>query len=379
MALNISHIVYRVEGGIKRNKYKYFLFDLRHSMIPQNDNFVNKSSQGGGSRETQPEDSKFDFALRPKSFDNFIGQEKIKKNLDISIEAAKKRGESLDHVLFYGPAGLGKTTLAHIIAAHTSSNIKVTTGPAVEKVGDLASILTNLENGDILFIDEAHRLNKAVEEILYPAMEDYVLDIIIGKGPSARTLRLELPKFTLICATTRIGLLTSPFRSRFGNIYCLEFYSPKDIKMILERSCKILGVEAESKALEMIANSSRQTPRVANRLIKRARDYAQVYSNGVLSEEVTRKALGMLEIDSLGLEPSDRKLLLAIIEKFDGGPVGIESLAAAISEESDTITDIYEPFLMQLGFMERTPRGRVATKLAYEHLGKEYKGDNSLF
>lgn len=334
-------------------------------MVPQNNNLVNSESTSFA-REKKAED--FDVTLRPKDFDSFIGQEKIKKNLYISIEAAKKRGESLDHILFYGPAGLGKTTLANIIANNTSSNIKTTTGPAIEKIGDLASILTNLENGDILFIDEAHRLNKAVEEVLYPAMEDYVLDIIIGKGPSARTLRLELPKFTLVCATTRIGLLTSPFRSRFGNIYCLEFYSVEDIRKILERSSKILGISAEPEALRLIAECSRQTPRVANRIIKRVRDYAQIYGDGNLATPTTERALSMLEIDSMGLEPTDRRLLLVIIEKFDGGPVGIESIAAAISEESDTITDIYEPFLMQLGFLERTSRGRMVTEAAYKHL-----------
>lgn len=351
-------------------------------MLPQNDKFVNSSEKDKLSQKKPIEDHTFDSSLRPKSFDSFVGQEKLKKNLHISIEAAKKRKEPIDHALFYGPAGLGKTTMAHIIAAHTNSNIKITTGPAIEKVGDLASILTNLENGDILFIDEAHRLNKTVEEVLYPAMEDYVLDIIIGKGPSARTLRLELPKFTLICATTRIGLLTSPFRSRFGNVFHLEFYSPEDIRKILERSCKILGIKSDPETLKIIAKCSRQTPRVANRLIKRVRDYAQVYGDGNLNESITKKALSMLEIDNSGLEPSDRMLLLNIIEKFDGGPVGIETLAASISEESDTITDIYEPFLMQLGFLERTARGRIATKLAYEHLGLDYPeetGEKRLF
>lgn len=333
-------------------------------MIPQNGDSVN-SVEIKTPKKTSEE---FDTTLRPKDFRSFIGQDKIKKNLHISIEAAKKRTEALDHILFYGPAGLGKTTLANIIANCTNTNIKTTTGPAVEKVGDLASILTNLENGDILFIDEAHRLNKAVEEVLYPAMEDYALDIIIGKGPSARTLRLELPKFTLICATTRVGLLTSPFRSRFGNIYCLEFYSPDDIQKILERSSRILGIKAEPQALKTIAGCSRQTPRVANRIIKRVRDYAQIYGDGSLTESITKKALSSLEIDNVGLEPTDRRLLLTIIEKFDGGPVGIETLAAAISEESDTITDIYEPFLMQLGFLERTPRGRIVSQSAYKHL-----------
>lgn len=335
-------------------------------MIPQNGNFVNSVGANPSPKKT-PGD--FDSTLRPKDFKNFIGQDKIKRNIHISIEAAKKRKEPLDHILFYGPAGLGKTTLANIIANCTSANIKTTTGPAIERVGDLASILTNLENGDILFIDEAHRLNKAVEEVLYPAMEDYALDIIIGKGPSARTLRLELPKFTLICATTRVGLLTSPFRGRFGNIYCLEFYSNDDIQKILERSSKILNINSEPQALEIIAGCSRQTPRVANRIIKRVRDFVQIYGNGVLTESITKKALSSLEIDSAGLEPTDRRLLLTIIEKFDGGPVGIETLAAAISEESDTITDIYEPFLMQLGFLERTARGRIVSQSAYKHLG----------
>lgn len=343
-------------------------------MIPQKDDFVN-SRKMDISPKKQGED--LDFTLRPKDFDSFIGQEKIKKNLHISIEAAKKRKEPLDHVLLYGPAGLGKTTLANIVANVTQSTIKTTTGPAIEKVGDLASILTNLENGDILFIDEAHRLNKAVEEVLYPAMEDYVLDIIIGKGPSARTLRLELPKFTLVCATTRIGLLTSPFRGRFGNIYCLEFYSVEDIKKILSRSSKILGVKADEASLDIIAQCSRQTPRVANRIIKRVRDYAQVYGQGDLTKNITQEALETLEIDKVGLEPADRRLLTVIIEKFGGGPVGIESLAAAISEEPDTITDIYEPFLMQLGFLERTPRGRTVTPAAYDHLGIDTPPSNA--
>lgn len=342
-------------------------------MLSQNDDFVN-SKKIDLSPKKQGGD--FDFTLRPKDFDSFVGQEKIKKNLHISIEAAKKRGEPLDHVLLYGPAGLGKTTLANIVANATQSNIKTTTGPAIEKVGDLASILTNLENGDVLFIDEAHRLNKAVEEVLYPAMEDYALDIIIGKGPSARTLRLELPKFTLVCATTRIGLLTSPFRSRFGNIYCLEFYSVDDIKKILERSSKILGVKSDQESLDIIAQCSRQTPRVANRIIKRVRDYAQVYSQGDLTKNLTKEALAALEIDHAGLEPADRRLLLVIIEKFGGGPVGIESLAAAISEEPDTITDIYEPFLMQLGFLARTSRGRMVTKATYAHLNIEAPNDS---
>ncbi|KKS64902.1 MAG: Holliday junction DNA helicase RuvB, holliday junction DNA helicase RuvB [Parcubacteria group bacterium GW2011_GWC1_43_12] len=318
------------------------------------------------------EDQNFEQTLRPQSFDEYQGQPKIKENLKILIQAAKHRKEPIEHVLLCGPAGLGKTTLSHIIAKEMGVGIKMTSGPAIERVGDLGSILTNLSDGDVLFIDEAHRLNKLIEEVLYPAMEDFKLDIIIGKGPSARTLQLDLPRFTLIAATTRPGLLSSPLRSRFGAIFRLDFYEQKDIENIISRSAKILDVQAEPEAIETIARSSRSTPRVANRLLKRVRDFAQVKSNGLATSQLAGEALKMLEIDQLGLEPADRQILRAIIEKFDGGPVGVQTLAAAISEEQDTVEDVYEPYLMQLGFISRTPRGRVATRLAYEHLGLKY-------
>lgn len=324
----------------------------------------------------KPEDRTLDQALRPKTWDEYIGQDKVKTNLRILIEAAKRRSEPIDHLLLYGPAGLGKTTLAYIIAREMQANIKITSGPAIEKVGDLASVLTNLNANDILFIDEAHRLNKMVEEVLYPAMENRILHIIIGKGPSARTLQLDLPPFTLIAASTRIGLLSSPLRSRFGATYKLDFYNGKDIEKILERSSQLLGISCDSDALEFIAKSSRFTPRVANRLLKRARDYAEVEGQGHIDKSAAQKALGLLEVDQQGLEPTDRKLLEAVIKKFNGGPVGVQALAAATSEEIETIEDIYEPYLMQLGFLQRTPRGRIATRLAYNHLGLDLPQDN---
>ncbi len=316
----------------------------------------------------QQEDQNLDATLRPFSFDEYVGQENIKKSLKILIEAAKQRKEAVDHILLYGGSGLGKTTLAYIIAKELGSNIKTTSGPAIEKVGDLASILTNLQEGDVLFFDEAHRLNKLIEEILYPAMEEYKLDIIIGKGPSARTLELKLPRFTLIAATTRIGLLSSPLRNRFGATYQLNFYRTEDVEKILERSSKILNVETELKGIKEIAKRARFTPRVANRLLKRVRDYAQVKGKGVITETIAKEALDMLEIDDMGLELADRNILKAIIEKFEGGPVGLDSVAAATSEEKDTISDIYEPYLMQIGFLARTPKGRITTKEAYKHL-----------
>lgn len=323
----------------------------------------------------QQEDQNLDTTLRPLSFGEYVGQEKVKKNLKILIEAAKKRGEAIDHVLLYGGSGLGKTTLAYIIAKELGSNIKVTSGPAIEKVGDLAAILTNLQEGDVLFFDEAHRLNKLIEEVLYPAMEEYKLDIIIGKGPSARTLQLKLPRFTLIAATTRAGLLSSPLRNRFGATYQLNFYDPEDIEKILQRSSKILNIESESGGIETIAQRARFTPRVANRLLKRVRDYAQVKGRGVITEDIAKEALDMLEIDNMGLEPADRNILKVIIEKFEGGPVGLDSIAAATSEEKDTISDIYEPYLMQIGFLARTSKGRTTTKEAYKHL--KIKGPQS--
>jgi len=322
------------------------------------------------------EDRYLDSTLRPRSFEEYMGQHKIKDNLKILIEAAKKRNEAVDHILLSGSSGLGKTTLAHIISKEMGSSIKITSGPAIEKVGDLASILTNLQPGDILFVDEIHRLNKTIEETLYPAMEDFVLDIIIGKGRSARTLQLELPRFTLIGATTRTGLISSPLRGRFGATYRLDFYEQPDIEKIIARSANILKVQInQNEALQAIAQSARQTPRVANRILKRVRDYSQVRADGIINQETTQEALKMLEIDQHGLEPADRRLLDMIITKFNGGPVGLQALAAACQEETDTITDVHEPYLLQLGMIDRTPRGRIATKSAYQHLGIKYPED----
>ena len=325
------------------------------------------------SGKPKAEDVTLDSSLRPRHFAEFIGQDKIKENLKIAIIAAKGRGEALDHILLYGPPGLGKTTLAYIIAAEMGVNIRITSGPAVERTGDLAAILTNLRSHDVLFIDEIHRLSRAVEEVLYPAMEDFALDIIIGKGPGARSLRLNLPAFTLIGATTRFALLSPPLRDRFGAVYRLDFYDQASIETILKRSSKILQVEAEAGGLKEIARRARGTPRVANRLLKRVRDYAQVMAEGVATKEVAVEALSKLEVDEIGLDEIDHKVLHTIVEKFNGGPVGLETIAAAISEEADTIMDVYEPYLLQLGFLERTPRGRLATPLAYEHLGLPYK------
>ncbi len=318
------------------------------------------------------EDRKIEQTLRPKNLLEFVGQAKAKKNLGVCIEAAQKRKEPLEHLLFHGGSGLGKTTLAHLLSNEMKANIRITSGPAIEKVGDLGAILTNLEEGDILFIDEIHRLNKLIEEVLYPAMEDFVLDIIIGKGPSARTIRLDIPRFTLIGATTRVGLISSPLLNRFGIINRLDFYSNDEIQKIVERSGKILDIEINSEGAEKIAQSSRQTPRIANRLIKRVRDYAQVKGDGTITKKITEEALRDLEVDHLGLEETDRKILKTIIEKFDGGPVGLSTISSAISEEKDTVEDVYEPYLVKLGFIARTPRGRIATKLAYEHLEIEY-------
>ena len=313
-----------------------------------------------------------DTSLRPRLLSEYIGQERIKQNLSICIAAARERAESLDHVLLHGPPGLGKTTLAHVIANEMEVNIKVTSGPAIERPGDLAAILTNLRMGDILFIDEVHRLGHVVEEVLYPAMEDYALDIIIGKGPSARSIRLKLPSFTIIGATTRIALMTAPLRDRFGVVYRLDFYDQAAMETIVDRSARILAISIDAGGTEAIARRARGTPRVANRLLKRVRDYAQVRAGGTITAEVAHQALGLLEVDELGLDDVDRKILRTIIEKFGGGPVGLETIGAALSEEADTIMDVYEPYLLQLGFLERTPRGRVATPLAYQHLGLTY-------
>ncbi len=324
----------------------------------------------------QPQDDlNVDQALRPSIWDEYVGQEKIKENLHIIIEAAKKRNESMDHILFCGQAGLGKTTLALLVAKEMGAQVKITSGPALEKSGDMAAILTNLDAGDILFIDEAHRINRTIEEILYPAMESRTLHLMVGKGPSARSLNLELPPFTLIAATTRENLLSNPLRSRFGATFRLEYYNLDDIKKIVERNAKILGIDTEPESLEVIAKAARATPRVANRLLKRARDYAEVNDRNKIDKESAEQALALLEIDHLGLEPHDRKLLEAIIYKFNGGPVGLNTLAASLSEDRGVIEDIYEPYLMKLGFIQRTSTGRVVLPIAYEHLGLKRPGE----
>ena len=314
-------------------------------------------------------DSEIENRLRPTSMSDYVGQEKVKANLEVYIKAAKERKEALDHVLLYGPPGLGKTTISHIIANELGSQIKVTSGPAIEHAADLAAILTNLGTNDVLFIDEIHRLNKSVEEILYPAMEDFALDFIVGKGPSARNMRLKIKPFTLIGATTRAGMIAGPLRDRFGVLARLELYSDKELAIIIDRSAKILGVEIEPSATLEIAKRSRGTPRIANRLLKRVRDFAQVIGEGKITQEIADKSLGLMEVDKLGLDYVDRRVLMAMIEKFGGGPVGLETLSASTGEDANTIEDVYEPYLLQLGFIARTPRGRVCLPKAYEHLG----------
>lgn len=316
------------------------------------------------------QEQELEITLRPKDFSNYIGQQRLKQNLQLAITAAQKRGEPLDHVLLYGPPGLGKTTMATVIAHEMGANIKITSGPAIERAGDLASLLTNLQDGDILFIDEIHRLHRSVEEVLYSAMEDFKLDIMLGKGPSARSLRLDLPKFTIIGATTRAGALAAPLRDRFGMIHRLEFYNAEEIQQIIERAAKILSIDIHPRAAASLATRARLTPRIANRLLKRVRDYADVNGDGIIDHRISTQAMELLEVDELGLDPADRMLLATVIDNYDGGPVGVETLAALTAEERSTIEDFIEPYLLQIGLLERTPRGRRATRKAYVHLGK---------
>lgn len=329
------------------------------------DRIVNTAADDADQQEQELENS-----LRPRDFANYIGQERLKKHLQVAIAAAKKRGEPLDHVLLYGPPGLGKTTMASVIAHEMGAQIRITSGPAIERAGDLASLLTNLQDGDVLFIDEIHRLHRSIEEVLYSAMEDFKLDIMLGKGPSARSLRLDLPQFTIIGATTRTGALAAPLRDRFGIIHRLEFYTTTEIEQILDRAAGILGAEIKPDAASVLSGRSRLTPRIANRLLKRVRDYADVNGDGIIDTTISRQAMELLEIDELGLDPADRMLLMAIIENYDGGPVGVETLAAMTAEERSTIEDFIEPYLLQIGLLERTPRGRKATHKAYTHLGR---------
>ncbi len=334
-------------------------------------------SKKDNSEEIAPEEEVLFISLRAKEWDEFYGQPNIKKSLQISISAAKKRNESIEHILFYGPPGLGKTTVSHLIAREMNANIKVTSGPAIERAGDLASILSNLEKGDILFIDEIHRLNKIVEETLYPAMEDYALDIVIGKGPSARTLRLDLPQFTIIGATTKIGMISAPLRDRFGVIHRLNFYSPEELSEIIRKGAAKLSTPIDQESIKEISVRARGTPRIALKLLKRVRDYAQVHGDGEINKKMTDEALKMLDVDSLGLDNNDIRYLKALIEKHSGGPVGLETMASTISEDVSTIEDVIEPYLMQIGFIKRSPRGRVATKNAYEHFGLPFQEDEN--
>lgn len=336
---------------------------------------MNSPSRRALDARPAPEDQ-LNHALRPQRLSELIGQDQVKENLSILIQAAQKRGEPLEHVLFYGPPGLGKTTLAHVLANEMGVSIKVTSGPAIERAGDLAAILTNLHAGDILFIDEIHRLGRAVEEVLYPAMEDFALDIVIGKGPSARSIRLKLPRFTVVGATTRPALLSAPLRARFGAIYRLDYYDRGSMQAIVRRAARLLPVEIDEEGVEEIARRARGTPRVALRLLRRVRDYAQVRADGRITRTIAQEALDLLAIDPLGLDDIDRRVLKTIIEKYNGGPVGLATIAAAISEEADTIMDVVEPYLLQLGFLDRTPQGRVATRAAYEHLGLPYPQEN---
>jgi len=342
--------------------------------IGYNNHMIDRIVNAGADSE-EPQEIDLEVTLRPKDFANYIGQERLKQNLQLAIDAAKKRGEPLDHVLLHGPPGLGKTTMANVIAYEMGAQIRITSGPAIERAGDLASLLTNLSDGDILFVDEIHRLNRTVEEVLYSAMEDFKLDIMLGKGPSARSLRLDLPQFTIIGATTRTGALAAPLRDRFGMIHRLDFYTIDEIRQIVERAAKILKVKIDEPAATMLAKRARLTPRIANRLLKRVRDYADVNGDGIVDNQLSHKALDLLDIDDLGLDNADRQLLAAIIDNYNGGPVGLETLAALTAEERGTIEDFYEPYLMRIGLLERTPRGRKVTPKAYKHLKKKLPSD----